>query len=292
MSPRQHADVSAPKDPAEYRPRALKGGVSPWAVLVLSLACLAAGMAVATFAPKYFATRPAARQPEAPPAPEPLHTLTVPAAPEAITPQTTVPALVQAPQLERLEGRVTSLEAQANRANHAAAAALAAAALVEASQGSRPFPEEAAALRAVSPDSPELGQLTRLAAAGAPSRESLTASFPDYAARAASAARKPGEGAPLSDRIAYYLSQVVMVRRVGDVAGEGPDAQLARAERSVEDGDFDRAFAALDKLPPAARDAMAPWRTRAERRAEVDRLAASLRARALAELAAVSRSGA
>ena len=83
-----------------------------------------------------------------------------------------------------------------------------------------------------------------------------------------------------------------MVRRVGEVAGEGPDAQLARAERFVEDGDFDRAFAALDKLPPAARDAMSPWRMRAERRAEIDRLAASLRARALADLAAANRSGA
>lgn len=290
MSPRQHADVSAPKDPAEYRPRPLMG-VSFWAMLVFGLVCVAAGMAVATFAPKYFANRPAARNTEAPAPLEPPRAVTVAPAPEAVTPQTTVPALVQAPQLEQLAGRVTALEVQANRANHAAAAALAAAALVEASQGSRPFPEEAAALRAVSPDSPDLAQISRLATGGAASRETLVASFPDYAARAASAARKPGEGAPLSDRIVYFLSQVVMVRRVGEVAGEGPDAQLARAERFVEDGDFDRAFAALDKLPPAARDAMSPWRMRAERRAEIDRLAASLRARALADLAAANRSG-
>jgi hypothetical protein len=163
---------------------------------------------------------------------------------------------------------------------------------VEASQGSRPFPEELAALRAAAPGSPELAQLSRLAQTGAPSRASLAAAFPDYAARAAAAARKPSEGGRLSDRIVYALAQVVMVRRVGEVSGEGADALIARAERSLEDGDFDRAFLSLDKLPPAARDALSPWRIRAERRAEIDRFAAAVRARALADLAAASRGGA
>jgi len=111
------------------------------------------------------------------------------------------------------------------------------------------------------------------------------------AQQAASAARKPGDGARLTDRLIYALAQVVMVRRVGDVAGDGPDAELARAERSVGDGDFDAAFAALDKLPPAAREAMSGWRVRAERRAEVDRLVAALRARALRDVAASGRGG-
>ena len=44
-------------------------------------------------------------------------------------------------------------------------------------------------------------------------------------------------------------------------------------------------------LPPAARDAMAPWRARAERRAEIDRDVQALRARALTDLAADQRSG-
>jgi hypothetical protein len=67
---------------------------------------------------------------------------------------------------------------------------------------------------------------------------------------------------------------------------------LARAERQVEDGDLDRALRTLDRLPPAARDAMAPWRNRAERRAEIDRSAQALRARALQTLASEARGGA
>jgi hypothetical protein len=293
MSPQAEAEIAAPKDPAEYRPRPLLG-VSFWIIVVFGLVCVLAGVALALFAPRLWAQRPAARSLEAPvPAEAPRSNLNLPAAPEpAVAPPPAAPVPAAAPQVEQLTGRVAALEAQQGRTSRAAASALAAAALVEASQGSRPFPEEIAALRAVSGGSPELGQLSRLARTGAPSRASLLASFPDYAARAASAARKPGEGGSFGDRIVYALSRVVMVRRIGEVSGDGADALIARAERALEDGDFDRAFTALDKLPPAARDAMSPWRIRAERRAEVDRYADALRARALAELAAAGRSGA
>jgi hypothetical protein len=280
-------DLAPPKDPAEYRPRRLLG-FGFWALLLFGVVCVVAGVLLALYGPKLL--RPPQRHSEAPAA-EPARAVASAALNETAPPPPP-PEAAPPPEVAALSARVSALEAQAARTNHAAAAALAAAALVEASQGSRPFPEEAAALRTVSAASPDLDHLSRLAGAGAPSRASLTASFPDYAARAASAARRPGEGAPIGDRIAYVLSRVVMVRRVGDVDGEGPDAQLARAERFVEDGDFDHAFAALDRMPPAARDAMSPWRVRAERRAEIDRLAATLRARALADLAAAGRSGA
>ncbi|THD74460.1 MAG: hypothetical protein E7812_19270 [Phenylobacterium sp.] len=290
MTPGSDAEITAPKDPAEYRPRALLG-VSFWATVALCVLCVLAGIGVAVLAPRLWAHRPAPRV-EAPLPAEPPR----PAA--ELPPPSNAPVVAAAPEaappvaVAELSARVASLEAQQVRTSHAAAAALAAAALVEASQGSGPFPEEAASLRAIAPGAPELGELTRLAATGAPARAELAASFPDYAARAASAARLPGEGASIRDRLAYALSRVVMVRRVGEVAGEGADAQIARAERAVEDGDLDRAFTALDKLPPAAREAMAPWRVRAERRAEIDRYAAALRARALADLAAAGRGGA
>jgi len=72
---------------------------------------------------------------------------------------------------------------------------------------------------------------------------------------------------------------------VSDERGSGPDAVLARAERLVGDGDLQGALRALDQLPAAGREAVAPWRLRAERRAEIDRAAAALRARALSSLA-------
>ena len=138
--------------------------------------------------------------------------------------------------------------------------------------------------------------LARLAPAGAPSRTALAASFPEFAARAATAARAPwgkdADKAGWGQRIVYELSRIVSVRRVGEQAGDGPDAILARAERQVDDGDLDKALRTLDRLPPPARDAMAPWRGRAERRAEIDRNASALRARALQTLASEARGGA
>jgi len=285
MSRAAAAVVEPPKDPADYRRRPRIGG---WLMLGFALVCMAAGVAATLLALNVLAHRPAARSTEAP-APLAPPAETAAAAPPAAPTSTAAPP--PGPQVDELAGRVASLEASADSTRRAAAAALAAAALVEASQGSRPFPEEAAAVRALQAGAPEIDRLARLAAVGAPSRASLVETFPDYAARAASAARKPGDGARLTDRLAYALAQVVMVRRVGDVAGDGPDAELARAERSVGDGDFDAAFAALDKLPPAAREAMSGWRVRAERRAEVDRLVAALRARALRDVAASGRGG-
>lgn len=291
MSQTPESELSAPKDPAAYRPRRMLGP-GFWGVLIFGFLCVLAGAAIWALGPRLLAHRPAPHLFNPFPASEPARPAPPPVAPTLPPSPPPTPTASDSAQIDRLDARVAALEAGEARTARAAAAALAAAAAVEASQTSRPFPDEVAALRAIAPASPELSELARLAETGAPSRAELAAAFPDYAARAASAARKPGEGAPLGDRIAYALSKVVMLRRVGDVSGDGPDAQLARAERFVQDGDFERAFTALDKLPPAAREAMSPWRMRAERRAAIDRYASNLRARALADLAANSGTGA
>jgi hypothetical protein len=189
----------------------------------------------------------------------------------------------------RLADRLALVEAAQSRTAAVAAAALAASALSDAAQGSQPFPQELAALAATTPASEDLAALRPLAESGAPSRTALAASFPDYAARAASASRAPGEGAGLFARLGYELGRIVTVRRIGDVPGSGADAVLARAERRVEDGDIAGALTALDALPASAREAVAPWRARAERRVEVDRRVGALRARALQDLARIAR---
>ncbi|WP_374467808.1 COG4223 family protein [Phenylobacterium sp.] len=275
--PPEPTDLSAPKDPAAYRGQPGGG----WAVAALCVLCVLAGAGLGLFLPRLLAARP---QPPLPPVGEvPL------AATPAVSATPRPEAVVVAPaassaEIERLAARVAALEAQERSAGQAAAATLAAAALVEATQAARPFPEELAALRAATPGLPELAGLARLAETGAPTRAALAASFPDYAARAAAAARAPGEGAGVGERIGYALTRIVTVRRVGEATGDGVDARLARAERLAEDGDLDGALRALDALPPAAREALAPWRVRAERRAEIDRQAAALRARALRAL--------
>jgi hypothetical protein len=285
--PSDTSQDTAPQDPAAYRPRPLLG-FTFWAMIAFAVLCVLAGVAIANLGPRLFAT-PAAKAPAeaastveaSVPAPAPVPA--VAAAPIA------APA---GPDVERLSARVTALESRQAHASQAAAAALAVSAVVEAAQGAGPFAEEMASLRAVSPPSRELESLARLAQSGAPSRTALAASFPDYAARAASAARAPGDRARLGDRIVYELSRIVTLRRVGDVPGDGVDAILARAERQVEDGDLDRSLRTLDRLPAGARDAMAPWRVRAERRAEIDRNAQALRARALQALAIEARGAA
>ena len=250
-------EVTAPKDPAAYRPRPLLG-LTFWAMIAFAVLCVLAGVAIANLSPRLFA-RPAATAPA-----EAASTVEAAALAPTAAP-TVAPSPISAPtgpDVERLSARVATLESRQAQASQAAAAALAVSAMLEAAQGTGPFAEELASLRAVSPPSPELESLARLAQTGAPSRTALAASFPDYAARAASAARAPGDKAALGDRIVYELSRIVTLRRVGDVPGDGVDAILARAERQMEDGDLDRSLRTLDRLPAGARDAMAAWRGR------------------------------
>lgn len=279
------SDISAPKDPAAYRARPLLGATF-WAMIAFGVLCVLAGVGVATYLPRLWASKPAVHAAESAVAAEPA-TVAPPAGGSLAAPSESPAA--SAPDVARLSARVGILESKQSHLAQAAAAALAAATVAEASQGSGPFADEVASLAAAAPASPELVALGRLAQTGAPSRTALAASFPEYAARAASAGHAPGEKASLADRLVYVLAKVVSLRRVGDVAGNSTDALLARAERAVGDGDLDRAFRILDKLPPAARQELLPWRERAERRAEIDRDAEALRAHALQELAAETR---
>jgi hypothetical protein len=269
-------DPDLPIDPAEYRPRPLMG-VGFWALIALCVLCVLAGAGVAVLGPKLWP-----RRPPAPAAASAPHAVAAPAAPAATAPAQGDPAT--ADQLARLNARIASLETQGARSSEAAAAALAAAALVDGAQGSRPFADQLAALRAAAPGLPEITALSRLSETGAPSRAALAASFPEAAAAAARKARKPGEHATLGERIVYAASKVVTVRRIEVTAGDAPDAVLARAQVELDEGDVVRALRTLDRLPPAARAAMADWRAQAERRAEIDRAVGALRARAMRDL--------
>lgn len=259
-------DPALPKDPAEYRRRPL--GLGLWSLMALCVLCVLAGAGAAVLAPRLW---------EGAPAQEPQPAAEI-AAPEPAPPPEPSP---EAAEIDRLNARIAELESRGARSSEAAAAALAAAALVDATQASTPFGGELAALRAAAPGLPELAALAPVAEMGAPSRAALAASFPDYAARAASAARAPDAGDRLADRILYVVTRIVSVRRISNVSGSGPDAVLARAERALAEGDVVGALEALETLPPAAREAMSPWLAQAERRAVIDRQAASLRARAI-----------
>jgi hypothetical protein len=284
--PPDPVELSAPRDPADYGPPRLMTR-SFWLVMAFGLFCVIAGAALTAFGPILFRAKPHA------PAEAPAPRYETPARPASEPVSDTGPGLPAAPPPEavaRLAGRLDQLEGVQTRTAESAAAALAASALMDAAQTSGPFPDAFSALAAVSPPSAELRALKHLADTGAPSRAALAAEFPDYAARAAGAAHAPGEG--LLARIAAAFARVVVVRRVGDMGGNGVDALLARAELQVRDGDIDRALRTLDALSPAGREALAPWRVRAEQRAEIDRRVTGLRAQALEDLTRLARRGA
>jgi hypothetical protein len=188
-------------------------------------------------------------------------------------------------ELARLEARLDDLEAGQSRTAASARSALAAAALLSATQTSRPFTAELAEVQAVAPTDLDLSGFAALAATGAPSRTALALEFPDFAARAAAAARQPGETAALGERLLFALSRVIVVRPVGRLAGDAPEAKLARAEVQLSEGDLDAALSSLAGLPPAAQEALRPWWDRAQTRARLDRQAAALGERALRDLA-------
>jgi hypothetical protein len=186
MSPLPDAsEITVPKDPSAYRRRHLLG-LTFWAMLVMELLCVLAGVAVADYGPRFFRPKPVPRSAIVTSATAETAAATpTPAA--APAPATTPNAPL--PDVARLNARLDSLEAQQTHASQVAAAALAASAVVEAAQGTGPFADELLSLRAISAPLPELQALTRVAQAAAPSRTALATSFPDYAASAASAAR-------------------------------------------------------------------------------------------------------
>lgn len=277
------ADITAPLDPAAYRPR--RAVASPWFIAAFGLACLGAGAVLGVAGLK----ASQGGQPSAPSVQQPAPPPAEPPAPAPFPSALDLPAAAPAALLGDIEARLARLETQERADAQAAAQALAAAALIEAAQGSRPFAGEAAAVRALAPPSTEMTQLTRLAAEGAPSRSSLAAGFAAYAGLAASAIHAPKAGDGLGARIVHALSKIVTIRPVGPTRGDSPDAILARAELRIAEGDLERALPLLDRLPPGARDALAPWRARADRRLEIDRALAALRLRALQSLTAAAR---
>jgi len=281
------SEIAAPSDPALYARKPLLGPMF-WVMIGLCVICVGAGAAIAHYGPTWFSKRGAA--PEAPAAPAPVAGGFATSSSSAPVVATTPEAPAPSAEIGRLEGRIALLESGQQRTLDAAAGALAAASLAEAAQGSEPFADAVASLERVLPMSSEVRALERLARAGAPTVAGLAASFDDLAGSVSVAAHDPGPDAGALARLGHALSRVVTIRQVGSTTGNGPDALLARAQARLDAGDVGGALRLLDALPASARPALAAWRAEAERRAEIDRLVASVRQQALAGLVQVQRS--
>ena len=276
LAPRTRADQERPK-------RLL--GPAFWAMIAFGLVCIAVGAVIGVYGAKLF---PAAGvvQPLAAPAAPSAPSAAVETLPAAEPPP---PPPVSSGQVAALADRLTEVETAHRSTVEAAAAALAISTVADAADTSGPFVRELDAVARLLPDSIDMAALRDMATTGAPTRTALIAAFPAAADRAAARARAPAEGEGVVARLTHALAALVSVRRVDRVTGKGADPILARAERKVTDGDLSGALTELSALPPAARDAMADWRSGAERRAAIDRRISAVRTAALRGLVQAGR---
>lgn len=107
--------------------------------------------------------------------------------------------------------------------------------------------------------------LTRFAGQAPPTEASLRLSF-EEAARAARAAADPAATGPEGDRgsvadaaLSRFAALVTVRRGEQVIWGDAAEAEIEKARRSLQAGDVELAVSQLQKLPPAAREAMAGW---------------------------------
>ncbi|WP_205691931.1 COG4223 family protein [Caulobacter soli] len=280
-------ETDAPRDPALYGRRRLLGP-GFWALIAFGLVCVAAGAGLARFGPTWFphAETPPVVQPPAGSGVSPSQVGS--GQPLYGAPSVAVSPPAASEDVAQLEGRIAVLETGQQRALDAAGAALAAATLADAARTARPFAEELASLERVLPLSSDLRALARLAQDGAATRAGLAAEFETLTGRAAVAARDPGRNADFLARLQHALSSIVSIRQVGTTQGTTPDAVLGRTQKLLNEGDIESALTAVETLPAPAQTVLAPWRAAAERRVEIDRHIAAIRADALAGLVQVT----
>jgi hypothetical protein len=185
---------------------------------------------------------------------------------------------------DALDLRVTNLESHdASEVMRRAASLLALADLVRADSGTESFATELAALRALAPTAPELADLSKYANAGAPTRAMLAERF-SAQADGILAAERAGNAKTWSQRLWVNLSNLVSIRRVGDISGDNSESRVARAETALHSGDLDRAVNEVAALKGAARTAAQPWLVAAQARLAVDRDTRALTSRVVASL--------
>jgi len=200
-------------------------------------------------------------------------------------------------EVARLQEQIATLGTGANRGPREGLL-LAVGQLREATRRGVPFGAELRTVQAFAAEEPTLAgaltPLTPLAERAVPTREALLQRFPSLASEAARALQSAAlSGNAPADTplrqwwsgVADRLANIVSVRRVGETAGDGGTARLARAERAAAAGDLAATVAALDGIDAAAAQALAAWRADASQRLALDRGAEALLGAALAAAA-------
>lgn len=152
------------------------------------------------------------------------------------------------------------------------ARAIASAALKATIDRGGPFLTELETLAGVVPDDPSIAALRPLAAAGVPSRAELLRQYPDAANAILEALHAPDPNEGILDRLRGSAMSLVKVRPVGNVAGESPDAIVARIEDKMRNGDLEGAALEWNSLPEAGKSVSAAFKQALDARISVENL--------------------
>ncbi len=177
-------------------------------------------------------------------------------------------------RLAALEGTMgdVSQQVEEQAGQPATALIIAASALKAAIDRGQPFMAELETYAALDPDAPQVAALRDLAAAGVPTRADIASAAGEAAPAMVAADRPVDPNAGFWDRIVQSAQDMVVVRPVGAIEGEGTPAVVARIEAAVEAGDYDTALAEYDLLPEAAQAAGADFVAMVRARQTADRL--------------------
>lgn len=180
----------------------------------------------------------------------------------------------QASATAELTRRLADAEAKINepRDDIEVARAIASAALKAAIDRGGPFLTELDTLSKVTPDDPAISSLQSFAATGVPSRSELMQKFPDVANAMLSAINQPDPNQGIMERLTESAFSLVKVRPVGNIEGETPEAQIARMENKLRNGDLQGAALEWNGLPDAAKTASADYKKSLDARIEVENL--------------------
>lgn len=176
-----------------------------------------------------------------------------------------------------LEMRIEAIEKKLDqpRDDVEVAVAIASAGLKAAIDRGGSFTAELATLEGIKPDDPAVKELKSFASSGVPSRSKLVADFPAVADAILAATRADDPNQSFTDRLMSSAFSAIQVRPVGEVAGEGPDAIVARMETRLTNGDLAAAAAEWEKLPEPAKKASESYKTSLDARIRVEELVGS-----------------
>lgn len=156
---------------------------------------------------------------------------------------------------QALAAKVAALETAPadNGGAKSVATAIAASGLKAAIDRGGSFMNELETYASVVPASADVEALRGLAAKGVPSQQELLAGFGDAASAMIAAATVPDPNIGILQRLTESAKGLVKARRVGDIAGDEPDAIVARMEVALQRGDLAGLLALSETLPEASK---------------------------------------